>query len=321
MNGLAQTVLAHVQAKGAGRICPRDYIYEPSVLARPADFVVDTLYAVGGLYGNTEALKTVNRLAAIEGATLVFNGDFHWFDAEKQWFAEIERAVAPHRALRGNVETEISRVDDIGAGCGCAYPERVTEAVVRRSNTILARLRALAPGAARTRMRILPMHLVIQIGGLRVAVVHGDARSLAGWHFAREGLDDPGGRSWLEDVRAASNIDIFACTHTCDAALRDFRLPSGRMTVINNGAAGMPNFKGMRFGVITRIAVTPSPHRTLYGVRRDGIHIDARAIDYDHEAFVARFLQSWPAGSPAYDSYYRRIVDGPDATLAQAAPR
>ena len=84
--------------------------------------------------------------------------------------------------------------------------------------------------------------------------------------------------------------------------------------MINNGAAGMPNFKGNRCGVITRIATTPSPHAPLYGVERDGLHIDALAVDYDTDAFLARFLKRWPPGSPAYESYYQRIVDGPDFT-------
>ena len=87
-----------------------------------------------------------------------------------------------------------------------------------------------------------------------------------------------------------------------------------------NGAAGMPNFDGNRCGLITRIATSPCPHAPLYGVARDGVHIDALAVDYDTNAFLARFLKCWPPGTPAYESYYRRIVDGPDYAVAQAAP-
>ena len=36
-------------------------------------------------------------------------------------------------------------------------------------------------------------------------------------------------------------------------------------------------------------------------------------------AFLDRFLERWPQGSPAHASYYARIVDGPDYTIAQAA--
>jgi hypothetical protein len=304
----------------AGRVCPADYVYSPKALARLPDFEVETLYVVGGLYGNLAALNAVEQLAAQEmvPVTIVFNGDFHWFDAEPDWFAAVERGVTPHRALRGNVETEIARVADIGAGCGCDYPASVSDGVVWRSNNILMRLRGEMPPHARTRLRELPMHLVAEVAGLRVGIVHGDADSLAGWGFAHDALDDPQKRECISDVRADSHIDVFASTHTCLAALRDFVLPSGRLTLINNGAAGMPNFASSRYGLISRIASTPPPHKPLYGVRRDGVHIDAIPLKYDQMAFLDRFLARWPEGSPAHESYYRRIVDGPDYSIAQA---
>jgi hypothetical protein len=307
-------------ASPAGRVCPADYVYSPKIFARLPDFEAKTLYVVGGLYGNLAALEAVEQLAAQEMApvTIVFNGDFHWFDATPDWFAQIERGVAPHRALRGNVETEIARMTDIGAGCGCDYPANVSDDVVWRSNYISMQLRTQAPAPARTRLRGLPMHLVAEVAGLRVGTVHGDANSLAGWNFAHDALDNSHQKPWFSDVRAASHIDVFASTHTCLAALRDFALPAGRLTVINNGAAGMPNFSGSRYGLISRIAGTASPHKPLYGLQRDGVHIDGIPLKYDHEAFLDRFLSHWPQGSPAHESYYTRIADGPDYSVAQA---
>jgi predicted phosphodiesterase len=307
----------------AGRICPRDYTYSPAELARAADFSADTRYVVGGLYGNLAALEEIEKLATAERRPpeIVFNGDFHWFDAEPGWFASVERGVTPHRALRGNVETEISRADDIGAGCGCAYPDNVDDDVVRRSNEILAQLRVKIAPAARAPLRELPMHLVAQVGALRIGIVHGDAVVLAGWRFAYDALDEVRHRPWLDDVARAAQVDVFASTHTCLAALRDIALSSGRLTIVNNGAAGMPNFAGSCFGIVTRIATSPSPHQPLFGLARDGVHIDAIAVAYDHDDFLDRFLKRWPQGSPAHASYYRRIVDGPDYTIGQAAPR
>jgi hypothetical protein len=304
----------------AGRVCPLDYTYAPEAFARAADFSAETLYVVGGLYGNLAALDAIEAVAARERTRpeIVFNGDFHWFDAAPDWFAAIEQRVAPHRALRGNVETEIARTSDIGAGCGCAYPVSVSGDIVIRSNEILSLLQQVTPPAARTRIGALPMHLVASVGPLRIGIVHGDAAALAGWRFAPDELDNPKRWAWLVDIQSKARVDVFASTHTCLAALRDFALPDGRLTIINNGAAGMPNFARSQCGVITRIAITPSPHASLYGVQRDGIHIDALAVDYDAEAFLARFLTRWPPGSPAYASYYRRIVDGPDYHLAQA---
>lgn len=304
----------------AGRVCPSDYTYAPSVFAREPDFTADKLYVIGGLYGNLPAWERVEMMATREttAPTFVFNGDFHWFDAQPDWFAEVESAVAPHRALRGNVETEVARNADIGAGCGCAYPANVDADLVRRSNIILRQLRPHATPRARARLGALPMHLVAQVGSLRIGIVHGDAGALAGWRFGHDALDDPANARWLADIREASQVDVFASTHTCLAALRDFDLPSGRLTVINNGATGIPNFADTRFGVITRIATSPSPHATLYGLQRDGLFIDALAVHYNDDAFLARFLARWPQGSAAYLSYFPRIVEGPDYSVAQA---
>jgi hypothetical protein len=310
------------EAERPGRTCPADYRYAPAVFDRAPEFATSVLYVVGGLYGNLAALAEVERLADEEGASVVFNGDFHWFDAEQNWFAEIEQRIGCHYAIRGNVETEIARARDIGAGCGCAYPASVSEDVVRCSNEILIDLRRTAetlPGTAE-RLAALPMHLVADVGGLRVGVVHGDAATLAGWSFACDSLDEPAAHVMLNAVRRAAQIDVFASTHTCLAVLRDFHLRAGRLTIINNGAAGMPNFSGARIGLISRIATTPSPHRPLYGMIRDGVHIDAIALAYDSEAFHGRFLARWPKGSAAHASYFQRITAGPNHSLGRAMP-
>ena len=309
------------QPLSAGRVCPLDYVYDPAVFARPMDFAAATLYIAGGLYGNLAAARAIEQLAAAErgDVAIVYNGDFHWFDAAVDWFDAVERAVTLHRALRGNVETEIARIADIGAGCGCAYPAAVADDVVMRSNRILRELRSMAvrTPAARARLAALPMHLVADVRGLRVGIVHGDAMSLAGWNFTREVLG-AAAPDTLADLQARSRVDIFASTHTCLALLHDAALPNGRLTVINNGAAGMPNFAGTHHGLISRIATTPSPHRPIYGLIRDGVHIDAIAVAYDHGRFLNRFLARWPAGSSAHLSYARRILEGPTYTIAQA---
>jgi len=320
--GLAPGMAAGLAAPAAGRMCPVDYCYAPSVFDRPSEIAADILYVVGGLYGNSFALEAIERLAEREPApvTIVFNGDFHWFDAEPRWFDEVERRVQRHVAIRGNVETEIARHGDIGAGCGCAYPESVSDDFVNRSNDILRNLRLATSDAARERLANLPMHLVAQVGPLRVGIVHGDAAALAGWRFDLEALDQAANRPWLADIRAQARVDVFASTHTCRAVLRDLALPGGQLTVVNNGAAGMGNFSGSQFGLISRIATHPSRHAPVYGVVRDGVCIDALAVHYDTAAFLGRFLARWPAGSAAHASYFRRIVEGPDYAMAASRP-
>jgi hypothetical protein len=309
---------------GPGRIHPPDYCYDPSCFDRPPDLAAEVLYVVGGLYGNLAALDALDALIAAETAptTVVFNGDFHWFDAQPGWFMDVEERLGSHRCVRGNVETELARVDDVGAGCGCAYPPLVDNDTVRRSNLIIEALRATAVRlkGVNERLSALPPHLVADVADVRVGIVHGDATSLAGWGFDGRALDDPTRRAWLVEIGRASRIDVFASAHTCAAALRTVRLPSGPLTVINNGAAGMPNFATASFGVVTRIAASASPHHPLYGVVHGRVRVDAIALPYDVQAFLQRFLRRWPPGSAAHRSYFQRIVAGPDARVAQARP-
>ncbi len=308
-----------------GRTCPLAYRYSPAVFRRDPEIRASTLYVVGGLYGNVEALDAVLALAAREPGpvSLVFNGDFHWFDADPADFSRVTRAVLEHHAIRGNVETEVA-VEDYGAGCGCAYPLDVSDADVARSNEILERLRegARAFPAERESLGRLPMHLLAQVGDVRVGIVHGDASSLAGWGFAQDRLDDPAHRRWVESMFRAGAVDVFASTHTCLPAFRAFDFGDARGVVANNGAAGMPNFFGRRSGLVTRIGCTPfaGPER-LFGLEARGAHVEAIELAYDPERWLARFLASWPEGTPAHASYHRRIVDGPRFSLEHAAPR
>ncbi|GAB4466661.1 MAG: hypothetical protein OHK0044_06720 [Burkholderiaceae bacterium] len=316
-----------VPSEVAGRLCPPHYGYSPRVFARPPEIAAETLYAIGGLYGNPYALDAIEAMAAAESAppALVFNGDFHWFDAEPALYAEIERRVLAHVALRGNVETEIA-ADDDAAGCGCAYPASVPDEDVARSNAILARLRAVArtvdpTGAARARLAALPMHAVAQVGAARIAIVHGDAWALAGWRFAHDSLHDDARAAQLAGALELGAVDGYACSHTCAPALKTFE----RGFVINNGAAGMGNFAGMPCGVLTRIATRALPRvlerLRLYGLVDAGCFVDALKIEFDLAAWLAHFDAIWPADSPAAISYRRRIVAGPDFTIDAALGR
>lgn len=305
-----------------GRSCPTAYRYPPRVFDRAPELEAQTLYVVGGLYGNVEALREVLRMASREPhpAAIVFNGDFHWFDVAADDFEEVSAAVLCHAALRGNVETEIAG-EDSGAGCGCAYPADVSDAEVARSNEILDRLRQTAARfpAIRRRLADLPMHLVARVGAARIGIVHGDCASLAGWGFAPDALDDPGRARWLESAFRDACVDVFASSHTCLPATRAFAFAHGPAVVANNGAAGMPNFAGERFGLVTRISVQPARER-LYGTRVAETFVDTLCLRYDAPAWQARFLASWPEGSAAHQSYFGRIAHGPGFARDRALP-
>ena len=291
-----------------GRSCPLRYQYGPLAIARAPEKAVSTLYVVGGLYGNLQALNAIEHMAAQESGpvTLCFNGDFNWFNVDDDSFARINQRVLAHDAILGNVEAEL-QADGDAAGCGCAYPDTVDAGTVERSNRIHARLKHTAQAHADVQAQLarLPMVARYRVGESRIGVVHGDAQSLAGWQFDPAALRDPAHSAWLGDMFAAAAVDVFASTHTCSPAL--WLGQEGQGVVINNGAAGMPNFAGLRAGVVTRIGVEASPHAALYGTRCGVAHVEALAVHYDHDAWQQRFLANWPAGSDAYASYFARI--------------
>ncbi len=306
-----------------GRSCPLHYRYSPQVFARAPDFQTDTLYVIGGLYGNVPALEAILGLAAREPTpvTFAFNGDFNWFNIADADFRAINTEVLRHHALRGNVETEIAD-DDSDAGCGCGYPEYVGAAEVERSNQIIVTLRDTARRhpTLRARLAALPMHLLADVGGTRVAIVHGDLESLAGWSLAQEALIAEEEKNIIKNQVVTSQCRIVASSHTCLPVALALDTALGRCAIFNNGAAGMPNFRGTQFGVLTRIATTPcTVHPTLYGTRIDKVFVDAVAVNYDKLRWHNEFLQAWPRGSAAHASYRGRITAGPNYDIAQAA--
>lgn len=296
--------------EAAGRVCPLRYRHgAESIAARPVR-AAETLYVIGGLYGNLPALDCIEAMAAAEDGpvTLVFNGDFNWFNVDHAHFAEINRRVQTHTATLGNVEAELGE-DGADAGCGCAYPASVDLSFVERSNQIHARLKATAASHPDVLawLATLPMTMRYQVADCTIGIVHGDADALAGWRFDPAELDAPANQGWLAECFRRAQVDVFASTHTCQPALRQITRPQGSGYVINNGAAGMPNRLGEHSGRLTRISTRPGPHPTVARASLGSVHIEALPIAYDHAKWVNHFLANWPEGSAAWESYYRRI--------------
>lgn len=314
--------LSTPHAAPAGRSCPLHYRYDTHQLnAPPADdwADLDVLYVVGGLYGNEPALEQIMRLYARESGRkrMVFNGDFHWFDADAAWFDRIQTQVLALGATRGNVETELAIGQTNSAnGCGCAYPDWVDDGTVNRSNNILNQLHACITDAGRQQLAALPMWLRANVGGVKVGVVHGDAASLSGWGFARETLHDAAHRQQVQAWFDAADLDVFACTHTCTPVFAPFGGQGRARWLLNNGAAGMPNLQSDGSGLLTRIAKRPfdGPQRR-YGAAIGSVHLEAIAIETDQQRWLAQFLRRWPSGSDAHLSYYDRITQGAQCAL------
>ena len=287
--------------------------------------MADVVYVVGGLYGNPFALSRLVELFDAEPATrklFILNGDFHWFDRDEATFADIERVTSPFVCLRGNVETEIAAAGD-EAGCGCAYPASVSDEEVTRSNRILSELKQVARvmGCDQA-LGALPAVARVSCGGLQMAITHGDDRSLAGWEFAFDRLDE----TWREGLghrMETLGVSLIASSHTC-LAVADTRLHDGQLqAVINNGSAGMANFQSDPSGLFTRVAAAgwadACAEAPLYRAGIGGADVAAVPVRFDVSAWQDYFLQCWPEGSAAHTSYWRRILGGPAYHPARAA--
>ena len=155
-----------------------------------------------------------------------------------------------------------------------------------------------------------------------MGVVHGDAESLAGWRFDVAALDDAAALPWLQQVFALAQVDAFASSHNCLPAFRTWPgVGQIDTAVVNNGAAGMPNFNGELSGLCTRIGITPAPGAVLHEQRLGRVFIALLPLACDAPRCQAEFEAQWPPGSAAHRSCFSRITSGPGYTSAQAAPR
>jgi len=75
----------------------------------------------------------------------------------------------------------------------------------------------------------------------------------------------------------------------------------------------------MPHGLLMRIALQPyTAGPVLYGTQIDNVLTQAIPIFYNVSQWHAKFLQQWPVGSAAYDSYWHRIDQGPSTKIEDA---
>lgn len=306
-----------------GRTCPLHYRYRPEELARdPVSCEADVLYVAGGLYGNPFALDEIEAMVEAERALgrrvhLLFNGDFNWFNARDDLFHDINTRVLGHDAITGNVEYELARPDG-EAGCGCAYPPFVDDAVVERSNRIMVRLQGIASRHPDLQAGLakLPRYRCLMFGGLKVVVVHGDPESLAGWGLSHEALAT-GGDGPLIDWFRQTGADVLVSTHTCLPVMRALMVDGRPRVFLNNGSAGVSNLAGDRAGLLARVALSEPSGGALGLVSRLPVTAALEPVRFQLPPWVSMFDDLWPQGSDAALSYRQRILDGTSLTATQ----
>ncbi|MGM0570483.1 metallophosphoesterase family protein [Marinobacter sp.] len=306
-----------------GRSCPLHYRYRPEQLTMaPQACDADVLYVIGGLYGNPFALDEIEAMAEREQqgglrVKLIFNGDFNWFNADDALFRDVNDRVLSHDAITGNVEYELARPGD-GAGCGCAYPDFVEDAVVERSNRIMERLQRVAGNHPDLQERLagLPRYRCLIFGGLKVVILHGDPESLAGWGLAHEALTQAGDGQLAEWFRQ-TDADVIVSTHTCLPVIRHLTVGGRVRLFLNNGAAGMGNLLGDPRGLIARLALTSPAPEGLGPEYPLPLHGALVPVDFPLADWIVRFDHLWPPGSDAALSYRHRILKGTSLTVKQ----
>ena len=307
--------------------------YSSTGFSNPISLSADTAYIVGGIYGNVEALRCVLQMKLEEeqrfgiAVKLLFNGDYNWLNCDAESFVEINETVLHHFAMRGNVETELEDTAS-GNGCGCNYPSDTDISLIEQSNAIMKRLQILASEFKyiTAHLASLPMFCSVTVGDKVVGVLHGDAKSLAGWGFSYEAMPPPRhddkGSDVTDPIASAfrnANVSAFASTHTGLPFLQDFMVDGTRRIIINNGAAGLPNFQGTTFGLLSRISARHEPPSdSIYGTILGAVRFDALPIRYEADAWRKRFLANWPPGSAAYENYFDRIIKGPRHSIENA---
>ena len=171
--------------------------------------------------------------------------------------------VARHLRCAATSRPRSRARDDIGAGCGCAYPASVDDDVVSAPTRSSSDLRHAAAPAARTP----------RAGRAADASRRAGRRTARRHRARRRDRRSPAGASrttrstirrrlpWLDDVCRAARVDVFASTHTCLAGAARFRsaraAPDGHQQRRRRHAELLRHAAS---GSLSRIATTPSPH-------------------------------------------------------------
>lgn len=180
----------------------------------------------GDIHGNLPALEAV--FADMEERGLTDNlyclGDLVGYGV---WPNEVVGAIRQRQipTIMGNYDQGVGHNSD---DCGCAYRTPEAQALGERS---IAWSNAHTSDDNKAYLRQLAEHIPLQLGELKVLLVHGSPRRI------NEYLYEDRPESSLERLLDQAGADVLVCGHTHLPYHR--LLPSGRH-VINAGSVGKP---------------------------------------------------------------------------------
>lgn len=156
----------------------------------------------------------------------------------------------------GNYDQGVGNNSD---DCGCAYTSKEAEALGKRS---IAWTNKNTTDENKKYLRQLVNHIPLQLGGLRVLLVHGSPRKI------NEYLYEDRPDATMERLLDLAEADVLVCGHTHKPYHRI--LPSGRH-VINAGSVGKPKDKN------------PAACYVVLDATGNDLSVEFRRVPYDIE--------------------------------------
>jgi len=233
------------------------------------------LTVLGDIHANLPALEAVLRDIDARGLTNLYClGDLVGYGTyPNEVIALIRRRRIP--TLMGNYDQGVGNHRD---DCGCAYKTSEARALGERS---IAWTSAHTSAENKAYLRALPMQIPVQLGDLRVMLVHGSPRRVNEYLYA----DRPDAS--FERLLDLAESDVLACGHTHLPYHKV--LPSGRH-VINAGSVGKPKDGDPRAGYMVLQAggsdLAVEFVRVAYDVERAAQAIEATAMPDEFAAML-----------------------------------
>ena len=204
----------------------------------------------GDIHGNLPALTAVYHHLNIHHNNRCFClGDLVGYGVQpNEVVAFMRERDVP--TLMGNYDYGVGHDSD---DCGCAYKTPEAQELGKRS---IAWTNAHVTADHKAYLRNLPMTMIVLLGKLRVALVHGSPRRINEYLYA----DRP--EASLTRLLDLAGADVLVCGHTHLPYHRT--LPDGRH-VINAGSVGKPKDGDSRAGYVVLTAV--ANHLTVEFIR------------------------------------------------------
>ncbi len=239
---------------------------------------VSRINVFGDIHGNLPALEaTLADMDARELDNRYCLGDLVGYGVFPNEVSDSIRRLG-YPTLMGNYDQGVGNNSD---DCGCAYTKPEAEALGKRS---IAWTNEHTAVENRTFLRSLRTQISLQLGDLRIVLVHGSPRRINEYLF-----EDRPARS-LERLLDMVDADVLVCGHTHIPYHRV--LPSGRH-VVNAGSVGKPKDGDPRacYVVLT--------------IEGDDLAVDFHRVEYD----IERIAQAIEA-SDMPSEYAQMLRDG-----------